>query len=48
MPIWLPVLLTAILTAVPWVPLRRFSLRTLLLVTTLVAVALGVVVATRQ
>jgi hypothetical protein len=41
-PDWLPVLLTATLGAVPWV--RRFSLRTLLIATTLVAVILGLVV----
>ena len=43
MPIWGAVLLAAALAAAPW--LRwRFSLRTLLIVTTLVAVVLGLAV----
>jgi hypothetical protein len=47
-PHWLPILLSAALVAAPW--LRwRFSLRTLLIATTLVAVVLGAIVyATRQ
>jgi hypothetical protein len=44
----LPVLLFAMLSAAPWIFSKpRFSLRTLLLATTLVAVALGLVVAMR-
>jgi hypothetical protein len=44
LPHWFPVLLTALLATVPW--LRwRFSLRTLLIAITLVAVGLGVIVA---
>jgi hypothetical protein len=43
-PSWLPVLLISSLAAVPW--LRwQFSLRTLLIVTTLIAVVLGAIVA---
>jgi hypothetical protein len=49
-PHWCPVLVVAALTASPWVRWsERFSLRTLLIATTLVAVVLGLVVwATRQ
>jgi hypothetical protein len=37
------------LTVIPWIPIRRFSLRTLLIATTLVALVLGLVVyETRQ
>jgi hypothetical protein len=44
---WVPVLLSVVFAAVPW--LRwKFSLRTLLIATTLVAVVLGVVVAFRN
>jgi hypothetical protein len=43
LPIWLPVLLLSALTALPWLRLR-FSLRTLLIATTLIAAALGAVV----
>jgi hypothetical protein len=45
-PLWLPVLIVASLTAVPWLPCwsKRFSLRTLLIMTTLVAVLLGLIV----
>ena len=47
-PLWLPVLLTASFAVLPWASslsrLRRFSLRTLLIVTTLVAVLLGLIV----
>ena len=43
-PLWLPVLICGALTAIPW--LRwQFSLRTLLIATTLVAVVLGLIVA---
>jgi hypothetical protein len=45
-PHWFPVLISAALAAISWLPWwsRRFSLRTLLIATTLVAVGLGVVV----
>ena len=45
-PIWLTVLVTAILASAPWrwTVERRFSLRTLLIATTLVAVGLGLIV----
>jgi hypothetical protein len=44
-PHWIPVLLTAVFAAAPWVQRsKRFSLRTLLIATTLVAVVLGLVV----
>jgi hypothetical protein len=43
-PIWLLVLLVAAIGTAPWLP-YRFSLRTLLIATTLVAVVLGVIVA---
>jgi hypothetical protein len=44
-PHWLPVSLAGVFAVVPWIPWsRRFSLRTLLIATTLVAVGLGVVV----
>ena len=43
LPIWFPILLTAGIAAVPYGQ-WRFSLRTLLIVTTLVAVVLGVIV----
>jgi hypothetical protein len=44
-PYWLLVLLSTLLAAVPWLPWsKRFSLRTLLIATTLVAVVLGLVV----
>jgi hypothetical protein len=48
-PYWFPTLLFGLLAALPWLSwLRwRFSLRTLLLATTLVAVVLGLVVAVR-
>src|SRR5262245_38512210 len=42
-PYWFLALLAALLTAVPWTR-RRFSLRTLLIATTLVAIALGAIV----
>jgi hypothetical protein len=44
-PYWLPILVTAALAAVPLLPWsKRFSLRTLLIATTLVAVALGTII----
>jgi hypothetical protein len=43
-PIWSLALFAASLAAVPWLP-WRFSLRTLLIATTLIAVVLGIVVA---
>jgi hypothetical protein len=43
MPYWCGVLLSAALAAVPWMP-WRFSLRTLLIATTLVALVLGAIV----
>jgi hypothetical protein len=42
-PIWLPTLSTVLIAALPWLP-WRFSLRTLLIAMTLVAVALGLIV----
>jgi hypothetical protein len=42
-PYWFLTLLPATITAVPWLP-SRFSLRTLLIATTLVAVGLGLIV----
>ena len=42
-PYWSAALLTGTLTAAPWIP-RRFSLRTLLIATTLVAMVLGLIV----
>jgi hypothetical protein len=45
LPYWYPVALSASVAAIPWVSkLKRFSLRTLLIATTLVAVALGLIV----
>jgi hypothetical protein len=43
MPGYLPVLLSAALSAAPWIP-RRFSLRTLLIAMTLIAAGLGLIV----
>jgi hypothetical protein len=44
-PNWFLALLAAVFAAVPWVNrIRRYSLRTLLIVTTLVAVGLGTVI----
>jgi hypothetical protein len=45
-PYWLPVLLIGTLSALPWLP-WTFSLRTLLIATTLSAVLLGLVVWSR-
>jgi hypothetical protein len=42
LPHWFPVFIFATLAAAPWLP-GRFSLRTLLIATTLVAIALGVI-----
>jgi hypothetical protein len=42
-PYWCPVLLAAALATAPWLT-RRFSLRTLLVATTLIAVVLGLIV----
>jgi hypothetical protein len=41
-PIWFPTLLLAVMAAVPWIR-WRYSLRTLLIATTLVAVVLGLI-----
>ena len=47
-PHWLFVLCTAVLGVAPWIHFsKRFSLRTLLIVTTLVAVGLGLIVVLR-
>jgi hypothetical protein len=44
-PHWFLILLSAALAAAPWVPWsKRFSLRTLLIATTLVAIGLGAVI----
>jgi hypothetical protein len=43
MPHWLPIFLSAALAAIPWIR-WRFTLRTLLIATTLVAVVLGLIV----
>jgi hypothetical protein len=44
-PYWMPVVFIGMIGTIPWVPWsRRFSLRTLLVATTLVAVLLGAVV----
>jgi hypothetical protein len=42
MPHWFPIILSAAIAAIPWAK-RRFSLRTLLIATTLVAVVLGLI-----
>jgi len=45
LPNWILLVLTTAVAAIPWVPWpRRFTLRTLLIATTLVAVVLGLVV----
>ena len=45
-PHWCPVLVVATLTAFPWIRWsKRFTLRTLLIATTLIAVVLGLIVA---
>ena len=44
-PTWLPVILIAPAAAIPWLGLKwKFTVRTLLLITTLVAVVMGLVV----
>ncbi|HEY3474351.1 MAG TPA: hypothetical protein VGK56_07045, partial [Anaerolineales bacterium] len=44
-PIWLLILLVGTLAILLWIPYRRrFSLRTLLIVTTLVSVVMGIIV----
>ena len=44
-PYWLPCLAAATIALLPWLKWsKRFSLRTLLIATTLVAVALGLIV----
>jgi hypothetical protein len=44
-PLWLPVILSATLAAAPWIRWsKRFSLRTLLIATTLIAVVLGTII----
>jgi hypothetical protein len=44
-PIWIPTVILGSIAAAPWLPWsNRFSLRTLLIATTLVAVVLGVIV----
>jgi hypothetical protein len=43
-PCWFTVLVPIILAGSPWIPFKRFSLRTLLIATTLVAVVLGAIV----
>ncbi len=43
-PTWLPAILFAVIGTAPWGIGRRFSLRTLLIATTLVAVVLGLIV----
>ncbi len=45
-PVWIAALLSVALSAIPWLPWRskQFSLRTLLIATTLVAVGLGLIV----
>jgi hypothetical protein len=49
LPHWSLLVLFSVFAAVPWIPWwsRRFSLRTLLIATTLVAVVLGIIVAAR-
>jgi hypothetical protein len=43
LPTWFVVLFSVLLSVVPALPIKRFSLRTLLIVTTLIAVGLGAV-----
>jgi hypothetical protein len=48
LPYWFPTIISALLAAIPWIS-WRFSLRTLLIATTLVALVLGLIVyAARQ
>jgi len=44
LPLWCIVTAAIVVGASPWIGLRRFSLRTLLIATTLVAVGLGLIV----
>ena len=45
LPHWLPAMIVAAIGTAPWLPwFSRFSLRTLLIATTLVAVVLGLIV----
>jgi hypothetical protein len=44
LPLWLLAVISAALSFVPWFSFKRFSLRTLLIATTLVAAMLGVIV----
>jgi hypothetical protein len=46
-PYWFPVLISGVLAAVPWIR-WRFSLRTLLIATTIIAVVLGLIVWLRR
>jgi hypothetical protein len=47
LPYWIPTFMTAALAVLPWlIWSTRFSLRTLLITTTLVAVVLGVIIST--
>jgi hypothetical protein len=43
-PQWLGVFAVTLIAALPWLPLKRFSLRTLLIATTLFALVLGLIV----
>jgi hypothetical protein len=44
-PVWFPVLITGGVAGLPWIgKVRRFSLRTLLIATTLIAVVLGAII----
>jgi hypothetical protein len=47
-PQWIPIALTATLAVIPWARLGSFSLRTLLIAMTLVAVVLGLVIYTAR
>ena len=42
-PLWAPALIASITAIAPWLPIRRFSLRTLLIATTLLSILLGLV-----
>jgi hypothetical protein len=44
LPCWVPVLVLSVLASMPYIPRLRFTLRTLLIATTLVAVGLGLIV----
>ena len=43
-PIWLVAAAVVVVGVVPWLPVKRFSLRTLLIATTVVALVLGLIV----